>query len=104
VATHPADRIPATSLIPLQSLFCHFRMSFRQGHRFPPSRATRRDATALSYVPSLSLRPFATTSKYNGPTVDLQQAGREMRVTTSLLATNLKTGDQLQITLEAVDG
>ena len=28
-------------------------------------------ATALSYVPSLSIRPFATTSKYNGLTVDL---------------------------------
>jgi hypothetical protein len=36
-------------------------------------------ATALSYVHSLSIRPFATTSKYVGPTLDLQQAGREMR-------------------------
>jgi serine/threonine protein kinase len=35
-------------------------------------------ATTLSYVPSFSIRPFATTSKYNGPNVDLQQAGREM--------------------------
>jgi serine/threonine protein kinase len=60
-------------------------------------------ATALSYVPSLSIRPFATTSKYNGPTVDLQQAGREMRVTDIITGHYLKTGDQLQITLEAVD-
>ena len=60
-------------------------------------------ATALSYVPSLSIRPFATTSKYNGPTVDLQQAGREMRVTDIVTGHYLKTGDQLQITLEAVD-
>ena len=27
-------------------------------------------ATALSYVPSFSIRPFATTSKYNGPNLD----------------------------------
>jgi serine/threonine protein kinase len=60
-------------------------------------------ATALSYVPSLSIRPFATTSKYNEPTVDLQQAGREMRVTDIITGHYLKTGDQLQITLEAVD-
>jgi len=51
----------------------------------------------------LSIRPFATTSKYNGPTVDLQQAGREMRVTDIITGHYLKTGDQLQITLEAVD-
>jgi eukaryotic-like serine/threonine-protein kinase len=60
-------------------------------------------ATALSYVPSLSIRPFATTSKYNGSTVDLQQAGHEMRVTDIITGHYLKTGDQLQITLEAVD-
>ena len=54
-------------------------------------------ATALSYVPSLSIRPFATTNKYNGPTVDLQQAGREMRVTDIITGHYLKTGDQLQI-------
>src|ERR1700675_694734 len=33
-------------------------------------------ATALSYVRSLSIRPFATTSKYDSPTLDLQEAGR----------------------------
>jgi len=60
-------------------------------------------ATALSYVHSLSIRPFATTSKYNGPSVDLQQAGREMRVSNIVTGHYLKEGDQLQVTLEAVD-
>jgi tetratricopeptide (TPR) repeat protein len=60
-------------------------------------------ATALSYVHALSIRPFATTSKYNGPNVDLQQAGREMRVTDIVTGHYLKEGDQLQVTLEAVD-
>jgi eukaryotic-like serine/threonine-protein kinase len=60
-------------------------------------------ATALSYVHSLSIRPFATTSKYSGPTIDLQQAGREMRVSDIVTGHYQKEGDQLQVTLEAVD-
>ena len=60
-------------------------------------------ATALSYVHSISIRPFATTSKYSGASVDLQQAGKEMHVTDIVTGHYLKEGDQLQITLEAVD-
>jgi TolB-like protein/predicted Ser/Thr protein kinase len=60
-------------------------------------------ATTLSYVPSLSIRPFATTSRYVGTNVDLQQAGREMRVTDIVTGHYLKAADLLQITLEAVD-
>ncbi|HSY63206.1 MAG TPA: protein kinase [Terriglobales bacterium] len=60
-------------------------------------------ATALSYVRSLSIRPFATTSKYDSPTVDLQEAGKAMHVTDVVTGHYMKQGDQLQITLEAVD-
>jgi DNA-binding winged helix-turn-helix (wHTH) protein/TolB-like protein len=60
-------------------------------------------ATALSYAPSLSVRPFATTSKYVVSGLDLDQAGKEMRVTDIVTGHYLKEGDQLQITLEAVD-
>jgi len=60
-------------------------------------------ATTLSYVRSLSIRPFATTSKYIGPNVDLQQAGSEMHVADIVTGHYLKEGNQLQITLEAVD-
>jgi tetratricopeptide (TPR) repeat protein len=51
----------------------------------------------------LSIRPFATTSKYNTSSLDLEQAGREMRVANIVTGHYLKEGDQLQITLEAVD-
>src|SRR5205823_9299001 len=37
-------------------------------------------ATTLSYFPALSIRPFATTSRYAAPDVDLQKAAQEMRV------------------------
>jgi eukaryotic-like serine/threonine-protein kinase len=60
-------------------------------------------ATALSYVQSFSIRPSATTGKYNAPNVDLQQAARDMGVTSIVTGHFLKEGDQLEITLEAVD-
>jgi TolB-like protein/Tfp pilus assembly protein PilF len=60
-------------------------------------------ATSLSYVHSLSIRPFATTSKYESPTLDLLEAGKAMHVTDVVTGHYLKEGDQLQITLEAVD-
>jgi eukaryotic-like serine/threonine-protein kinase len=60
-------------------------------------------ATALSYVHSLSIRPFATTSKHTAAGLDLQQVGREMHVADIITGHYLKEGNQLQITLEAVD-
>ncbi len=60
-------------------------------------------ATSLSYVGSLTIRPFATTSKFDSPTQDLQEAGRAMHVTDVVTGHFLKEGSQLQITLEAVD-
>jgi eukaryotic-like serine/threonine-protein kinase len=60
-------------------------------------------ATSLSYVRSLTIRPFATTSKYDSPTIDLQEAGHAMHVTDVVTGHYLKEGSQLQITLEAID-
>ena len=60
-------------------------------------------ANALSYVRSLSIRPFSTTSKYDSPGVDAQQAGLAMHVSHVVTGHYLKEGQQLQITLEAID-
>jgi len=60
-------------------------------------------ATSLSYVRSLTIRPFATTSKYDSPTQDLQEAGHAMHVTDVITGHFLKECSQLQITLEAID-
>ena len=60
-------------------------------------------ATALSYTPAVSIRPFATTSKYTQASLDLQAAGRAMRVGNIVTGHYLREGDQLQVTLEAVD-
>jgi eukaryotic-like serine/threonine-protein kinase len=58
-------------------------------------------ATTLSYVRSLAIRPFATTSKYRA--ADLERAGREMRVTNIVTGQYQKEGAELRITLEAID-
>ncbi len=60
-------------------------------------------STSLSYVRSLSIRPFATTSKYTAAGLDLQQAGHEMHVTDIVTGHFMKEGSQLEITLEAID-
>jgi tetratricopeptide (TPR) repeat protein len=54
-------------------------------------------------VPSFSIRPFAETSKYTGPNLDLRQAGREMGVTSIVTGHYHTEGNQLEVTLEAVD-
>ena len=59
--------------------------------------------TTLSYALSLSVRPSATTSKYVGENLDVQKAGREMQVTDVVTGHYLKEGNQLQVTLEAVN-
>jgi len=60
-------------------------------------------ATTLSHVQSFSIRPFATTSKYHDSNLDLQKAGREMGVSSIVTGHYLTEGDQLEVTLEAVD-
>src|SRR5258708_6068032 len=60
-------------------------------------------ATTLSFYPSLSIRPFAATSKYSGPDLDLQKAARELRVSDLITGHFLVAGDNVEVTLEAVD-
>jgi TolB-like protein/predicted Ser/Thr protein kinase len=60
-------------------------------------------ATTLSSVPSVALRPFASTRKYAGSDVDPQTAGRELKVSQVLAGHFLREGDRLQVTLEMID-
>lgn len=60
-------------------------------------------ATTLSYIPTLAIRPFASTRKYAKPDVDPQTAGRELQVVEVLAGHFQKQGDHLQVTLEVVD-
>ena len=60
-------------------------------------------ATTLSYIPTLSIRPFAATQKYGKGDVDPQTAGRELKVADVLTGHFQKEGDQLRVTLEVID-
>jgi eukaryotic-like serine/threonine-protein kinase len=60
-------------------------------------------ATTLSSVRTLSIRPFATTAKYAKADVDLEQAGKEMRVGRIVTGHYQSIRDTLQLTLEAID-
>jgi eukaryotic-like serine/threonine-protein kinase len=60
-------------------------------------------SNTLSHSPSLAIRPFASTRKYAGQDFDPQVAGRELGVTNVVTGHFLRDGDQLQVTLEAVD-
>ncbi len=60
-------------------------------------------ATTLSYIPTLAIRPFASTQKYAKGDVDPQAAGRELRVADVLTGHFQKEGDQLRVTLEVID-
>jgi DNA-binding winged helix-turn-helix (wHTH) protein/TolB-like protein/Flp pilus assembly protein TadD len=60
-------------------------------------------ANTLSYYPALSMRPFAITNRYAGADVDLQKAAREMRVGHIITGHFVVAGDQIEVTLEAID-
>jgi DNA-binding winged helix-turn-helix (wHTH) protein/TolB-like protein len=60
-------------------------------------------ANTLSYYPALSMRPFAMTNQYAGADVDLQKAAREMRVADIITGHFVVAGDEIEVTLEAVD-
>ena len=60
-------------------------------------------ATTLSYIPSLAIRPFASTRKYAKPDVDPQAAGKELAVAQVFSGHFMREGDRLQVTLEITD-
>ncbi len=60
-------------------------------------------ATTLSYIPSLAIRPFASTRKYAKPDADPQAVGKELAVANVFSGHFLREGDQLQVTLEVID-
>lgn len=60
-------------------------------------------ATTLSYIPSLAIRPFASTRKYVKPDTDPQAVGRELSVSDVFSGHFLREGDRMQVTLEVME-
>jgi DNA-binding winged helix-turn-helix (wHTH) protein/TolB-like protein len=60
-------------------------------------------ATALSYARGLCIRPLSATKKYSQADVDLQALALETKAADIVRGHFLLHGDQLQLTLEAID-
>ncbi|MFZ0801988.1 MAG: protein kinase [Terriglobales bacterium] len=60
-------------------------------------------ASALTYSRGLDVRPSSVTRKYGGADVDPQQVGHELHVANVLTGHFRKQGDQIMVTLEAVE-
>ena len=60
-------------------------------------------AKVLTYSRTLDVRPSSLTQKYAANDADPQKVGRELRVATVLTGHFLKQGDNLMVTLEAID-
>jgi eukaryotic-like serine/threonine-protein kinase len=60
-------------------------------------------ANVLTYTRTLDVRPVSLTRKYSGADVDPEKSGRELHVATVLTGHFLKQGENLLVTLEAID-
>jgi len=60
-------------------------------------------ATTLSRMRPLTIRPFASTSRFTGPVIDLQKAGHDVGANSLVTGHYVLVGDELQITMEAVE-
>ena len=60
-------------------------------------------ANSLSAARSLIVRPLAASSRYSDPSLDLRKAARELSVNRLVTGHFVLAGDQLQLTMEAVD-
>jgi serine/threonine protein kinase len=59
--------------------------------------------TTLSYIPALAVRPFETSRRFSGTSVDPQAAGRELRVADLVTGHYAREGGQLRVTMEVID-
>jgi serine/threonine protein kinase len=60
-------------------------------------------ANVLTYTRTLDVRPSSLTQKYSGNNADPEKIGRELHVATVLTGHFLKQGENLLVTLEAID-
>jgi eukaryotic-like serine/threonine-protein kinase len=59
--------------------------------------------TALSYAPTLSVRPFSMSQRFTGQNFDPHQAGQQLKVTDVVTGHFLSRADRVGVTLEAMD-
>ena len=93
----PAPRVKTVAVLPFQNV------SSDPGIDYLRLALPDEITTTLSHMSGLAVRPFATTTKYDQPDLDLQNAGRAMHVSSIVTGHFRKEGELLHITLEAID-
>lgn len=93
----PTTGPSAVAILPFQNLSSNHDVDYLR------SALPDEIANTLSAARSLELRPLTSTSRYTDPTIDLRKVGRDLNVNRVVTGNYLLAGDQLQITMEAVD-
>jgi serine/threonine protein kinase len=92
-----AEQRNAIAVLPLQNLNGDFNVDYL---RFALANEL---TSVLSYSRSLEVRPASVTRKYVALDLDPHKVGQELRVGRLLTGSFRKQGDQLLVTLEAID-
>lgn len=93
----PTSGPNAVAVLPFQNLSANHDVDYLR------SALPDEIANTLSAARSLELRPLTSTSRYTDPTIDLRDVGRDLNVNRVITGNYLLAGDQLQVTMEAVD-
>jgi eukaryotic-like serine/threonine-protein kinase len=92
-----AEQQNAIAVLPLQNMNGDFSVDFL---RFALADEL---TSVLTYSRSLEVRPSSVTRKYVGLDLDPRKVGRELRVGRLLTGHFLRQGNQMTVTLEAID-
>ncbi|HEU5404388.1 MAG TPA: winged helix-turn-helix domain-containing protein, partial [Terriglobales bacterium] len=93
----PTTGPSAVAILPFQNLSSNHDVDYLR------SALPDEIANTLSSARSLELRPLTSSNRYTNPTIDLREVGRDLNVNRVITGNYLLAGDQLQITMEAVD-
>jgi len=92
-----AEQRNAIAVLPLQNMNGDFNIDYL---RFALADEL---SSVLTYSRSLEVRPSSVTRKYVSLDIDPKKVGQELRVGRLLQGHFMKQGDQLSVTLEAID-
>lgn len=95
--SRPPSASPAIAILPFQNV--------SSNHDLDYLRAALPDevANTLGAARSLTIRPLAAAARFSGPAIDFREAARILDVNKIVTGHYLIAGNQLQITMEAVD-
>jgi serine/threonine protein kinase len=87
----------AVAVLPFQNL------TGDAGLDYLPIALSDQVATALSYAPSLAVRPFSSTRRYSTADTDPLVAGKDLKAMHVVTGSIMREGLNLRVTMEAVD-